>query len=128
MLGEQTAAVLHRNVQSSPVELHKGDGELKPEGEHILTTQPPNGQRAAGRPYSRLIVNRVQGLLERVGFPPARPPFVREQVEADVRVRAVVREGDQVPAEGNDLQSEKTEEGPETEREEAPRGVCYLQP
>lgn len=42
-----------------------------------------------------------------MGFPPARPPFVREQVEADVRVRAVVRERDQVPAEGNDLQSEK---------------------
>lgn len=33
-----------------------------------------------------------------MGFPPAGPAFVREEVEADVRVRAVVGEGDQVPA------------------------------
>lgn len=42
-----------------------------------------------------------------MSFPPARPPFVREQVQADVRVRAVVRERYQVSVEGNNLESEK---------------------
>ena len=50
---------------------------------------------------SRLVVNWVQSFLERVSFPPARPPFVRQQVETDVRVRAVVSERDQVSEEGN---------------------------
>lgn len=55
----------------------------------------------AERRDSRLIVNWVEVLLERVSFPPARPPFVRKQVEADVRIRAVVGERDQVSVEVN---------------------------
>lgn len=31
MFGEQTPTVLHGDVESSPVELHEGDGELKAE-------------------------------------------------------------------------------------------------
>lgn len=77
-----------------------------------ITAEPLNNQQVIEQYEpkkwdSRLIVNRVQVLLERVSFPPARPPFVREQVEADVRVRAVVGERDQVSVEGNDPDSEK---------------------
>lgn len=60
--------------------------------------QTPGTYESAQR-CSRLVVNRVQVPLECGSFPPAWPPFVREEVEADVRVRAVVGEGDQVPAE-----------------------------
>lgn len=66
-------------------------------------------KRSERRRDSRLVVDRVQGLLERVSFPPARPPFVREQVEADVRVREVVSERYQVSVEGSKLQSENTD-------------------
>lgn len=116
MFGEQASAVLHSNIQSPSVELHEGNGELKPEQggatKSTFTAQPPNNQQVIEQYEpkqwdSRLIVNRVQVLLERVSFPPARPPFVREQVEADVRVRAVVGERDQVSVEGNDPESEK---------------------
>lgn len=48
VFGEKTSAVLHRNVQSPSVELHEGNTELK-----------------------RLIINWIEGLLERVSFPPA---------------------------------------------------------
>lgn len=65
--------------------------------------EPKNGARAEAEPRdSRLVVDRVQGFLERVSFPPARPPFVGKQVEADVRIRAVVGERDQVSAGVND--------------------------
>lgn len=116
MFGEQTSGVLHSNVQSPSVELHEGNGELKPEQggatKSTITAEPLNNQQVIEQYEpkkwdSRLIVNRVQVLLERVSFPPARPPFVREQVEADVRVRAVVGERDQVSVEGNDPESEK---------------------
>lgn len=116
MFGEQTSAVLHSDVQSPSVELHEGNGELKPEQggatKSTITAEPLNNQQVIEQYEpkkwdSRLIVNRVQVLLERVSFPPARPPFVREQVEADVRVRAVVGERDQVSVEGNDPESEK---------------------
>lgn len=63
VFGEQTSTVLHCDIQSPPVELHEGNTELK-----------------------RLIVNWIEGFLERVSFPPARPPFVRKQVEANVRI------------------------------------------
>lgn len=44
VFGEQTSAVLHRNIQSPPVELHEGNGELKPNkaqrdrADSVLTT------------------------------------------------------------------------------------------
>lgn len=46
---------------------------------------------------SRLVKDGVQVPLEGVSFPPARPSLVGEQVEADVRVGAVVSERNQVP-------------------------------
>lgn len=118
MFGEQSAAVLHSHIQSAPVELHEGNGELEPAQaepqEHIYNrpldkTATEDVKQSEQQQDSRLVVNRVQGLLERVSFPPARPPFVREQVEADVRVRAVVSERDQVSAEGSKLESENTD-------------------
>lgn len=48
VFGEQTSTVLHGHVQSPPVELHEGDGELK-----------------------RLVKDGVQVPLEGVSFPPA---------------------------------------------------------
>lgn len=96
MFGEQTSAVLHSNIQSPPVELHEGNRELKPEqtergrARSTFTTQQSLShieiQEKSEQWDSRLIVNRVEGFLERMSFPPARPPFVRQQVEADVRI------------------------------------------
>lgn len=79
VFGEQTSAVLHRNIQSPSVELDEGNTELE-----------------------RLIVNWVEGFLEGVSFPPARPPFVRKQVQTDVRIGAMIGECDQVSAGVND--------------------------
>lgn len=69
-----------------------------------FTHQQTPGKHESVQQCSRLVVNRVQVSLECVGFPPAWPPFVREEVEADVRVWAVVGEGDQVPAEAETLE------------------------
>lgn len=41
-----------------------------------------------------------------MSFPPARPPFVGEQVEADVRIRALIRERDQVSVESSTRMSD----------------------
>lgn len=103
MFGEQTPTVLYGDVESSPVELHERDRELKAEWAErwrTFTPQQTPGKYKSERWHPRLVVNWVQVSLERVSFPPAWPPFVRKEVEADVRVRAMVGEGDQVPAEG----------------------------
>lgn len=73
MFGEQTPAVLHGDIESSPVELHEGDRELKAEGAEgrTFTRQRTPGKHESGRRRSRLVVNRVQVPLQRVSFPPA---------------------------------------------------------
>lgn len=87
MFGEQASSVLHGDIQSSPVELHEGDGELKPERTRTaFTRQQTPGKQASALWRSRVVVNRVQVSLKCVSFPPAGPPLVRKEVEADVRV------------------------------------------
>lgn len=80
MFGEQTSAVLHRNIQSPPVELHEGNGELKPDqaqrdrADSVLTTRPllmSSRHHQQGEWDSRLVVNWVEVFLEGVSFPPA---------------------------------------------------------
>lgn len=100
VFGEQASSVLYGHVEGPPGELHEGNRELKPGEAERLGSRGRRGDGAWERGRSRLVVDRVQVPLERVGFPPARPPLVGEQVEADVRIRAVVGEGDQVPEEG----------------------------
>lgn len=57
------------------MELHEGNAELK-----------------------RHIVDRVEVFLDCGSFPPTRPPFVRKQVEPDVRIRAMISERYEVSA------------------------------
>lgn len=84
-------------------------GRERERGDGVLTTPHVEWNSSAGDWDSRLVVNWVEVFLEGVSFPPAWPPFVREQVEADVRIWAVVGERDQVSVEKKqtDVRSEQ---------------------
>lgn len=56
-------------------------------GEKLLVCIRANRQTTISKELHPLLIeDRVEVFLYGVSFPPARPPFVREQVEADVRI------------------------------------------